>query len=156
MNLYLVTVGDKMPAWVMEAYQDYSKRLSGEIKLHLIEISAEVRGKNADIARIKEREGERILKAIPPQVEQVVALEVNGQSWTSKELSQQMESWLSQNKHTAFLVGGPDGLSEACRKRANLQWSLSALTLPHPLIRVMLAEQFFRAYSILKNHPYHR
>ncbi len=145
-----------MPVWVTEAYQDYSKRLSGEIKLHLIEIPAEARGKNADIARIKEREGERILKAIPAQVEQVVALEVNGQSWTSKELSQQIESWLAQNKHTAFLVGGPDGFSEACRKRASLQWSLSPLTLPHPLIRVMLAEQFFRAYSILKNHPYHR
>lgn len=156
MNVYLIAVGDKMPAWVNEGYQEYQKRLSSEIKLQLIEIPAEIRGKNADIARIKQREGEKILASIPNDAEIVIALEVQGKNWSSEQLAQNLKTWQNQSQSVALLIGGPDGLSDDCRKRANILWSLSALTLPHPLVRIVLAEQIYRAYSILKNHPYHR
>jgi len=145
-----------MPSWVNEGYQEYQKRLSSEIKLQLIEIPAEIRGKNADIARIKQREGEKILAAIPSDAEIVIALEVQGKNWSSEQLAQNLKTWQNQSQSVALLIGGPDGLSDDCRKRANILWSLSALTLPHPLVRIVLAEQIYRAYSILKNHPYHR
>lgn len=145
-----------MPAWVNEGYQEYQKRLSSEIKLQLIEIPAEIRGKNADIARIKQREGEKILASIPNDAEIVIALEVQGKNWSSEQLAQNLKTWQNQSQSVALLIGGPDGLSDDCRKRANILWSLSALTLPHPLVRIVLAEQIYRAYSILKNHPYHR
>lgn len=156
MNIYLITIGDKMPAWVTQAYQEYSKRLTAELKLVLIEVSAEIRSKNSDIERIKTREAEKLLAAIPDEVRHVIALEVHGKAWSSEQLAQQLRDKLNASQPIALLVGGPDGLAESCRQRADIQWSLSALTLPHPLVRVIIAEQIYRAYSILKNHPYHR
>lgn len=156
MNIYLITVGDKMPRWVLDAYHDYHKRFTADLKLHLIEIPAETRGKNADIERIKQREGEKILAAIPSDVEYVIALEVKGKPWSSEQLADQLRNKQTHGQSIALLVGGPDGLSDECRQQAHVHWSLSALTLPHPLVRVIVAEQLYRAYSILKNHPYHR
>ena len=155
MNIYLLAVGNKMPDWVTKGYQEYAKRLNSDCHLKLIEIAPGKRGKNADLARIKNAEGDKILQAIPKGC-LVVALEVKGKSWSTQELSQQLDRWLHGGQDVALLIGGPEGLSEACIARADVKWSLSPLTLPHPLVRVLLSEQLYRAYSILNNHPYHR
>lgn len=155
MNIYLLAVGNKMPDWVTKGYHEYAKRLTSDCQLKLIEIAPGKRGKNADLVRIKKTEGEKILEAIPKGC-LVVALEVTGKPWSTQELSRQMDHWLHGGQDVALLVGGPEGLSEACVARADVKWSLSPLTIPHPLVRVLLSEQLYRAYSILKNHPYHR
>ena len=144
-----------MPAWVTQGFDEYAKRLKGECQLRLIEIAPGKRTKNADLAKIKQQEGERILAAIPKGC-QVIALEVKGQSWSTEQLSGQLKAWLESGESVALLVGGPEGLSRDCINRADQLWSLSPLTLPHPLVRVLLSEQLYRAYSVLKNHPYHR
>lgn len=144
-----------MPDWVNKGYNEYAKRLTGDCQLKMVEITPGKRGKNADLARIKIQEGERILSAIPKR-SLVVALEVTGKAWTTEELSRQLDHWLHGGQDIALLIGGPEGLSEACVVRADIKWSLSSLTLPHPLVRVLLSEQLYRAYSILKHHPYHR
>ena len=144
-----------MPDWVNKGYNEYAKRLKGDCQLKLLEVAAGKRGKNADLLRIKNQEGEKILSAIPKGC-LVVALEVRGRSWSTEQLSKQLDSWLHGGQDIALLIGGPEGLSDACVARADVKWSLSPLTLPHPLVRVLLSEQIYRAYSILKNHPYHR
>ena len=155
MKIHLLAVGNKMPDWVNKGYNEYAKRLTGDCQLKMVEITPGKRGKNADLARIKIQEGERILSAIPKR-SLVVALEVTGKAWTTEELSRQLDHWLHGGQDIALLIGGPEGLSEACVVRADIKWSLSSLTLPHPLVRVLLSEQLYRAYSILKHHPYHR
>lgn len=144
-----------MPQWVTQGYQEFAKRLPRECTLKLIEIPAEHRGKNADLKRILQREGERMLNAIPKQAD-VIALDVKGAAWSTESLSQKMSNWLANGKDIALLIGGPEGLASQCQERANMAWSLSPLTLPHPLVRVVIAEQLYRAWSILNNHPYHR
>lgn len=155
MVIYLIAVGNKMPGWVNQGFQEYAKRLQGECSLKLIEISPGKRGKNADLTRIKKNEGEQIQAAIP-KGSLVVAMEVKGRAWSTEQLSQQLDKWMHGGQDIALLVGGPEGLSDECIAKADLKWSLSPLTLPHPLVRVLLSEQLYRAYSILKNHPYHR
>ncbi len=155
MKIHLLAVGNKMPDWVNKGYNEYAKRLTGDCQLKMVEITPGKRGKNADLARIKIQEGERILSAIPKR-SLVVALEVKGKAWTTEELSRQLDNWLHGGQDIALLIGGPEGLSAACVDRADIKWSLSSLTLPHPLVRVLLSEQLYRAYSILKHHPYHR
>jgi len=155
MNIHLIAVGDKMPVWVQQGLDEYAKRLPRECALRLIEIAPGRRGKNADIARAVRDEGQRMLAAVPKGA-RVIALEVNGRSWSSEQLARQLGGWLSGGQDIALLVGGPEGLSEEARAGAQQQWSLSPLTLPHPLVRVILAEQLYRAWSILRNHPYHR
>lgn len=155
MPIKLVAVGRNMPNWVTEAYSDYAKRLPPEFALHLVEIKPEIRAKNDNIAKIVTVEGEKLLAAVPPQ-HTVIALDERGTSWSTQQLATQLQQW-QENKHKlCFMIGGPDGLSQACRDRANGLWSLSALTLPHPLVRVLIAEQLYRAWSILAHHPYHR
>lgn len=155
MNIHLIAVGNKMPRWVQEGYQEYARRLPTECALKLAEIGAIHRGKNADIPRITRDEGKQILKAIP-RGSRVVAMEVTGRGWTTEDLSRQLYSWMQGGQDISLLVGGPDGLAADCRQRADQLWSLSPLTLPHPLVRIVIAEQLYRAWSILKNHPYHR
>ena len=155
MNIYLIAVGDRMPGWVQEGYQEYAKRLPPECALRLVEIPAGRRGKNADIARLVRDESERLLAAIPRGAA-VVALEVGGRSWSTQQLAHKLEGWMDSGRDVALLVGGPDGLGDEARAAAGELWSLSALTLPHPLVRVVLAEQLYRAWSVLRNHPYHR
>jgi 23S rRNA (pseudouridine1915-N3)-methyltransferase len=155
MQIHLVAVGTRMPGWVAEGYEEYAKRLPRECELVLREIPPAKRGKNADIARLREDEGARILAALSRD-DHVVALEVGGKAWSTPELSEQLGRWMANGRRVALLVGGPDGLSEACRARADQLWSLSRLTLPHPIVRVVVAEQIYRAWSILQNHPYHR
>lgn len=155
MKLTLLAVGTKMPAWVTDGYQEYAKRLPKECQLILKEITPAKRGKSGHSQQWMEEEGERILAAIPTN-HHVVALDVKGKPWSTEQLSQQMESWLSDGRDVSLLVGGPDGLDPRCLQRANQKWSLSALTLPHPLVRIVMAEQLYRAWTVLQNHPYHR
>lgn len=153
MQIHLIAVGDRMPDWVRMGYNEYTKRLPKECSLVLHEISLSKRHKNAPSC--VEEEGKRILSTLSHD-DYVVALEVEGCAWTTLELSRYLSKWMQTGQRIALLIGGPDGLAEACRKRAHQEWSLSPLTLPHPLVRVVIAEQIYRAWSILKNHPYHR
>lgn len=155
MNIHLIAIGEKMPRWVQEGYTQYARRLPAECALRLVEIPAGKRSKNADVARIMREESERLLAAIPPRAT-VVALEVGGRSWSTEQLARRLDGWMASGQDLALLVGGPDGLAEPARRAAAQLWSLSPLTLPHPLVRVVLAEQLYRAWSTLKNHPYHR
>lgn len=144
-----------MPGWISEGYLEYAKRLPRECELVLREIAPSKRSKNANLAQIRTEEGERLMAVISPE-DWVVALEVKGKAWTTPDLSAQIKDWMREGKKPALVVGGPEGLSDQIRQRANLQWSLSPLTLPHPLVRVVVAEQIYRAWSLLKGHPYHR
>ena len=155
MHIHLIAVGEKLPRWVQQGYSEYAKRLPAECALRLVEIPAGKRGKNADITRTVRDESKRILAAVPKGAT-VVALEVGGRSWSTEQLAQQLDDWMGRGQDLALLVGGPDGLGEAARQAAGQHWSLSPLTLPHPLVRVVLAEQLYRAWSILRHHPYHR
>lgn len=155
MKIKIIAVGTKMPGWVQQGYEEYARRLPAEFSLELIEIPLGQRGKNADIARAIKREGDAMLAALD-KTDHIVALEVNGKSWSTEKLALEADKWQMMGCNVALLIGGPDGLAESCRQRARQQWSLSALTLPHPLVRVLLAEQLYRAWSINQNHPYHR
>ncbi|WP_297795631.1 23S rRNA (pseudouridine(1915)-N(3))-methyltransferase RlmH [uncultured Marinobacter sp.] len=155
MRLRLICVGQKMPDWVSLGYTDYARRMPPELPLELVEIPMAHRGKNPDIARLMQKESDSILSAAGPR-DRVVALEVGGRPWSTEKLANQLENWQQDGRDVSFLVGGPDGLADACRQRADQLWSLSPLTLPHPLVRILLAEQLYRAWSITRNHPYHR
>lgn len=144
-----------MPGWVQQGYDEYAKRLPRECELVLKEIAPGKRGKNSDVARIVKEEGERMLAAIP-QGAHVVTLDILGKPWTTPDLAQAMKRWLEGGQNIALLVGGPEGLSDAAKQMARETWSLSRLTFPHPLVRIIVAEQIYRAWSILHNHPYHR
>ncbi len=144
-----------MPEWVNQGYNEYARRMPPELSLDLVEIPLAHRGKNPDIPRLMQREGDAILSTLGPR-DRVIALEVGGRNWSTEKLAGQLESWQLDGRDVSFLVGGPDGLADACRDRADQLWSLSALTLPHPLVRILLAEQLYRAWSITRNHPYHR
>ena len=144
-----------MPGWVVEGYNEYARRMPRECALQLIEIAPGHRGKGVDIQRTLRDEGERMLKALPKNC-RVLALDVRGNSWDTEALSLKLGEWMSEGRDLALLVGGPEGLAEACQTRADGRWSLSPLTMPHPLVRVVVAEQLYRAWSLLRNHPYHR
>lgn len=144
-----------MPSWVIEGVSEYQKRLPNEFSLDIIEIPLGHRGKGADLARAKRQEGELMLAAIP-KGDQVIALEVGGRNWSTEQLAEQAEQWQMSGRNVSLLVGGPDGLAPECIALANQKWSLSGLTLPHPLVRILLAEQLYRAWSILQGHPYHK
>jgi 23S rRNA (pseudouridine1915-N3)-methyltransferase len=155
MVIHLIAIGDRMPSWVQHGFASYAKRLAGDCRLRLVEIAAGRRGRNADIARIQRDENERLLAAVPRGA-LVIALEVEGRAWSTRQLAGQLKQWLASGRDIALLVGGPEGLAESARTAAEIQWSLSPLTLPHPLVRVVIAEQLYRAWSLLHNHPYHR
>jgi 23S rRNA (pseudouridine1915-N3)-methyltransferase len=155
MKLTIIAVGTRMPDWVQTGYNEYAKRLPRECALELREIALTTRGKNSDIGRAIEKESESILATIPAQ-ERVIALDVTGKPQSTESLAAALRDWQMQGGNTSFLIGGPDGLSNQCLARAKERWSLSGLTLPHPLVRILLAEQLYRAWSLLQHHPYHR
>ena len=155
MHMHLIAVGTRMPAWVKAGYAEYSARLPRECSLRLVEISAGKRGKHADLNRIRQTEGERLLEAVPAGAK-VVLLDERGRQWTTEDLAAELNVWLHGGRDIAILIGGPEGLAPVCHARAEQVWSLSKLTLPHPLVRVVVAEQLYRAWSIVSNHPYHR
>jgi 23S rRNA (pseudouridine1915-N3)-methyltransferase len=151
----LIAVGTRMPGWVDEGYEEYAKRLPPECGLRLVEVPAGRRTKAADLERLVREEGERMLAAVPPGC-RVLTLDVTGRQWSTEELAARLGDWMLDGRDLALLVGGPEGLATACRDRAEGAWSLSKLTLPHPLVRVVVAEQLYRAWSVVKGHPYHR
>ncbi|RKF12759.1 23S rRNA (pseudouridine(1915)-N(3))-methyltransferase RlmH [Alginatibacterium sediminis] len=155
MKIQLLAVGHKMPAWVEQGYQEYARRFPKDMPLELVEISAGKRGKNADIRRILEKEGEATLAAIP-KGNRIVTLEVTGKAWTTEQLAKNMDAWKMDGRDVSLLIGGPEGLAPACIQASEQRWSLSALTLPHPMVRVIVAEGLYRAWSVTANHPYHR
>ena len=144
-----------MPAWVEEASLDFIKRMPAEIKINSILLPLIKRGKNPDIPRIVRDESRKILSAIP-KGSALVVLDVLGRSVTTMKLSSLLESWLQHGQDVSIVIGGPDGVSDELLSAASLKISLSALTFPHTLARVILLEQIYRAWSILNNHPYHR
>lgn len=144
-----------MPDWVKSGYAEYAGRLPRECALNLVEIPAGQRRPNMDLTRLVRAEGERLLAAVPSG-SYLIALDERGREWSTVELAEQLTGWLHAGCDLSLLVGGPDGLAPACRDRAKQLWSLSRLTLPHPLVRIMVAEQLYRAWSLLHRHPYHR
>ncbi len=155
MKIRLLAVGNKMPAWVEQGYQEYAKRLPRDCSLELVEISPGHRGKNASSDKAMQQEADALKKAIRPG-EHVVALAVEGKPWSTERLSEELEGWRNQGGDVALLVGGPDGMTDEVLRLAKQRWSLSPLTLPHPLVRVLLSEQIYRAWTILQGHPYHK
>ena len=155
MQIHLISVGNRMPSWVKTGYDDYAKRLPRDYELLLKEIAPGVRGKNCDLARIIRDEGER-MSAVIPLGSFIVALELSGKTMTTPELAVSLKRWQETGKTVVLLVGGPDGMADSVRAKASESWSLSPLTFPHPLVRIIVAEQLYRAWSILHNHPYHR
>ena len=155
MKIRLYALGTRMPAWVDEGYRDYARRLRGGWSLELVELPAAKRTARSPAARLVEEEGERLLAALPPRAN-VVALDERGTTMASAGLARRLADWQREGAPLALMIGGPDGLSARCLARASLRWSLSPLTLPHALVRVVVAEQLYRAWSILHRHPYHR
>jgi len=151
----LVAAGTRMPAWVSAGYREYAARIGGEVRLELAEIPVAHRGRNADLPRLLEAEGQRMLSRIDTR-QFVVALDVGGKALDTGGLAAWLQRRLADGRDLALLVGGPDGLAPACRERADFAWSLSPLTFPHGLVRIMVAEQLYRALSVLRGHPYHR
>ena len=144
-----------MPGWVEQASQDFIKRLPAEIKINSILLPLIKRGKNPDIPRTVRDESRKLLSAIPKGSLPVV-LDVSGQPVTTMKFSSMLDTWLQQAQDVSIVIGGPDGVSDELLSAASIKLSLSALTFPHPLVRVILLEQIYRAWSILNNHPYHR
>jgi 23S rRNA (pseudouridine1915-N3)-methyltransferase len=155
MRVHLIAVGRRMPGWVETGYLEYAKRLPSECALQLIEIEPSHRVKGTPAERAMSQEGQRMLKAIPKGA-LVVALEETGEPWSTEILSAHLRAWLAGGRDLACLIGGPDGLGQACLDRAERRWSLSRLTFPHPLVRVIVAEQLYRAWTLVQGHPYHR
>ncbi|MBC3764563.1 23S rRNA (pseudouridine(1915)-N(3))-methyltransferase RlmH [Neptunicella marina] len=155
MRIQMIAVGSKMPAWVEQGYQEYARRLNTDVQLQLIEIPAGKRGKNADISRILQKEGQLTMAAIP-KGNRIVTLEVKGKAWDTPQLAKHMQAWQMDGRDVSLLIGGPEGLATECIAAAEQKWSLSALTLPHPLVRIVVAESLYRAWSLNNNHPYHR
>jgi len=151
----LIAVGERPPAWVATGFAEYRKRLSHWLPLELTEIPPGQRGKGRDAARAMREEGERVLAAIPPQA-WVIALDGRGKMHSSEDLAKRLEHWRSQGRDLAFLIGGPEGHAADVLTRADETWSLGPLTLPHMLVRLVLAEQLYRAAALLAGHPYHR
>lgn len=157
MRLRLLGVGTRMPAWVTAGFDDYARRLPREAALELVEIPLARRpakASPADIDRLRRQEGEALLARAGKA--RIVVLDERGKNWSTRELADRMADWRQDGRDVALLVGGPDGLDAACQQAAEARWSLSRLTLPHPLVRVLLAEQLYRAHSLLAGHPYHR
>lgn len=153
MLIRILAIGNKMPAWVNEGVNEYIKRLGNMVDI--VEIPAEKRMKQSDIPRLMEREGNKLLSTIKLG-HRIIALDVKGQSWSTEQLASNLKMWQLEGRNVDLLIGGPDGLSQECLQKAEIKWSLSSLTLPHPLVRILLTEQLYRAFSILQNHPYHR
>ena len=155
MQLLVAAVGQRMPAWVNEAWTEYARRMPPGLNLNLREINLAKRGKNADTKRLTAIESKSLLEAMPARA-RVIALDVKGQAWSTEKLAANLEVWMGDARDVGFMIGGPDGIDPDIVQMADTRWSLGPLTLPHPLVRVVLAEQLYRAWTITQNHPYHR
>ena len=155
MRTRLISVGERMPAWVADGFAEYRKRLSRELPLDLVEVPLGNRGTQRDPMRAMAIEGAAVLAAIPKDAH-VVALDGRGKTWSSEELARQLAAWRMQGRDLALVIGGPDGHAADVLARSAQCWSLGPLTLPHMLVRLVVAEQLYRAMTIVAGHPYHR
>lgn len=155
MKLHLVACGTRPPDWLAAGFDDYARRFRHPLRLELHEIAVTQRRGGKTAERAAEEEGHRIIRCVPRDV-RLVVLDPDGSPWTTEKLASNLKDWLAEGRDVAFAIGGPDGLSDAVLERANSRWSLGPLTLPHMLVRLIVVEQLYRAWSILENHPYHR
>lgn len=155
MKLHLISVGGRPPDWLAAGFDDYARRLKHPVRLELHEIVLARRGSGKSAQRAVKDEGERMLRAAPRDA-RLIALDAEGAPWTTERLASNLRDWMGEGRDAAFLVGGPDGLAPEVLERSEQRWSLGPLTLPHMLVRLIVAEQLYRAWSILENHPYHR
>jgi len=155
MHIRLIAVGDKQPSWVDTAFETYAERLPRQWKFRLDTIPTAHRSKSSNTSAAKDAEGAKVLGNIRPD-DFVVLLDERGTALSSRELGQNLTEWQSAGRDLCFVIGGPDGVSQDCAARANFSWSLSRMTLPHGLARVMFGEQLYRAWTLTQGHPYHR
>jgi 23S rRNA (pseudouridine1915-N3)-methyltransferase len=155
MKLFIVTVGHKMPDWITTGYNEYAKRMPREAKIELLEIKPEPRTTGKNTLQIMEAEAQRILNALPANCRKI-ALDERGATPTTKQLAAQLKDWMGEGRDVAFIIGGADGLHDSVKQASGQLMALSAFTLPHAFVRVLLAEQLYRAHSLMHNHPYHR
>lgn len=155
MLIRLIAAGTRMPPWVNAGFEEYADRLGSGLRLELTEIVIPRRGRNADVARLRAEEGRRMLTVVQRR-DYVVALEITARTLSTAQLAKWLAARLADGRDITLLIGGPDGLDPTCLQRADFSWSLSSLTFPHGLVRVVVAEQLYRAHSLLKGHPYHR
>lgn len=154
-KITVIALGNKMPAWVTEGTHEYAKRFNDGIQLKLIEIPLQNRTKSSDLTRILEKEAQLVKEALPNGA-RFIALDIEGKSFGSEELATKLTQLQRISSHLCFIIGGPEGLSSEVLNHCDERWSLSKLTLPHPLVRIILLETLYRAWSILHNHPYHK
>ena len=155
MHIRLIVVGSKQQQWVTEAFQDYAKRLPRQWNFSLSEIPALKRSKNESVTSVIKKEGAKILSELKDN-EQLIILDENGIEFTTQALSDKLENLSAIKNRFCFVIGGPDGLSDECKKRADMSWSLTKLTLPHGFVRVIFIEQIYRVWTLMSRHPYHR
>jgi len=155
MEIDLIAVGKRMPTWIESGFKEYAKRLPKNINFKLIEINPAIRGKSNSAENYKQKEEENINAALAKDSIMII-FDEHGKPISSTSLAKKLESWNEEQQHISLIIGGPDGLSDAIKKKATQTWSLSEMTLPHGLVRVMVVEQLYRAWSIMQNHPYHR
>lgn len=155
LRLSLITASNRQPEWVDAGADEYAQRLRGRCTLEIKTVPLARRTPSTPAERAVADEGERLVALVPAGAH-VVALLESGKPWSTKDLAKKLESWMQRGSPVAFLVGGPDGLGPDCIARADERWSLSNLTLPHGLVRIVVAEALYRAWSLLENHPYHR
>jgi len=155
MQIAVISASARQPDWVRAGFDDYARRFGGRVSLTLIEVPLPKRARSSVLARLIETEGQRMLAAVPAGA-RIVALDERGTSLSTKALADRFGDWQAGGGAIAVLIGGPDGLAPACLERAQERWSLSALTLPHGLVRVVVAEALYRAWSLRQGHPYHR
>jgi 23S rRNA (pseudouridine1915-N3)-methyltransferase len=155
LKITVITLGNKMPDWVVQGSNDYAKRFNDGIQLKVTEIPLLRRSKSSDLARILEKESSLIKEALPNNA-RLIALDIEGKTFHSEELALKITQLQQITSHLCFLIGGPEGLSTDILNLCDERWSLSKLTLPHPLVRIILLETLYRAWSIINNHPYHK
>jgi len=155
MKLLVVSVGHKTPDWIATGFSEYTKRMPREAQVQLIEIKPEPRSTGKSVGQIMEAEAQRIHASLPQNCYRI-AMDEHGIQSTTRDLAARMKDWMQRGQDVAFIIGGADGLHESVKASAQLLLALSALTLPHAFVRVLLAEQLYRSHSLLHNHPYHR
>lgn len=155
MRLLVLSISGRQPNWIDAGWLEYAKRLRAPLRLELIELPLARRSTTVPTQRAIEHEGERLLAAVPRDA-RVVALDERGEMWSTRDLAERVKRWQQSGAPVCFLIGGPDGLAARCIERADASWALSRLTLPHGLVRVVVAEALYRAASVLEGRPYHR
>jgi len=155
MRIHLIAAGTKMEPWISQGFDEYNRRLPSDVRIRLTEIPISKRSNHTHIDKLIEQEGKKMIAAAPKSCVNI-ALDVQGEYWNTAQLAKNLSTWMQNGNDIAIYIGGPDGLSPECVKQAKTKWSLSPLTLPHSMVRIIVAEQLYRAWSILNNLPYHR